>query len=64
MPAAWHYQLLAEEEILGLQPRAPREPSPEREQHIDQKNMTITASLPYALPRVILDRVFGRHRRQ
>jgi hypothetical protein len=35
--APWHNQLLAQDEILGLKPRSPREPRPYSKQQLDQK---------------------------
>src|SRR5271167_4203530 len=58
--APQHWQLLAQDEILGLKPRSPREPRPDSNQQPDQKREH-SAALPYAHPRVIPDKVFGRH---
>lgn len=60
--APQHCQLLAQDEILCLKPHSPREPRPDSNQQPDQKREH-SAALPCAHPRVILDKVFGRHRR-
>ena len=57
--APQNYQLLAQDEILGLKPRSLGEPRPDSKQKLDQKRDP-PLPLPYGHARVIPDKVFGR----
>ena len=57
-----NYQLLAQDEILGLKPRSLGEPRPDSKQKLDQKRDHRPLPLPYGHARVIPDKVFGRHK--
>ena len=55
---------MAQEEILGLEPRSPREPRPDSKQQLSQKRDHRPLHYHYAHPRVIPDKVFGRHKQE
>jgi len=52
---------LPQDEILGLQPRSPREQRPDSKQQLDQKRDHRPLHYHNAHPHVTPDRVFGRH---
>jgi hypothetical protein len=51
--APQNYQLLAQDEILGLKPRSPREPRPDSEQQLGQKRDHRPLHYHTLAPRVI-----------
>jgi hypothetical protein len=61
VPAAQHYQLLAEQEIFGFQPRSPPKSRPQSQQQVKKKHDHRPLHYHTLARPSSPDKVFGRH---